>query len=105
MILQGEPVLGLEAAAASLIGRDDVVLNLASGVYGKGFGPWAKRYCGELVEIEVPYDEVIDPAAVEAAFQAQPDIGIVAVCHHDTPSGTINRWTRSGGSSSDTAPI
>jgi pyridoxamine--pyruvate transaminase len=38
VILHGEPVLGLEAAAASLIARDDVVLNLASGVYGKGFG-------------------------------------------------------------------
>ena len=48
VILHGEPVLGLEAAAASLIARDDVVLNLASGVYGKGFGYWAKRYCAEL---------------------------------------------------------
>ena len=90
VILHGEPVLGLEAAAASLIARDDVVLNLASGVYGKGFGFWARRHCAELVEIEVPYDEAIDPAAVEATFRRRPDIRIVAVCHHDTPSGTIN---------------
>lgn len=90
VILHGEPVLALEAAAASLIARGDVVLNLASGVYGKGFGYWAKRYCAELVEIEVPYDEAIDPAAVEAAFKARPDIAVVSVCHHDTPSGTIN---------------
>ena len=89
-ILQGEPVLGLEAAAASLIAAEDVVLNLASGVYGKGFGYWAKRYCKELLEIEVPYDQAIDPAAVAAAFDARPDIKVVAVCHHDTPSGTIN---------------
>lgn len=89
-ILHGEPVLALEAAAASLIAREDVVLNLASGVYGKGFGQWAKRYCAELVEVEVPYDEAIDPAAVEAALKARPEIKVVAVCHHDTPSGTIN---------------
>jgi pyridoxamine--pyruvate transaminase len=38
LILHCEPAPGLEAAAASLIGRDDVVLNLVSGVYGKGFG-------------------------------------------------------------------
>src|SRR6056297_464809 len=44
LIQQGEPVLGLEAAAASLITPDDTVLNLASGVYGKGFGYWALRY-------------------------------------------------------------
>lgn len=90
VILHGEPVLGLEAAAASLIASDDVVLNLASGVYGKGFGFWAKRYCAELVEVEVPYDEAIEPAQVEAALEARPDIRVVSVCHHDTPSGTIN---------------
>jgi pyridoxamine---pyruvate transaminase len=90
VILQGEPVLGLEAGAASLIARDDVVLNLVSGVYGAGFGFWAKRYCAELLELRVPFDEVIDPARVAAQLKARPDIRVVAVCHHDTPSGTIN---------------
>ena len=90
VILQGEPVLGLEAAAASLISRQDVVLNLVSGVYGKGFGYWAARYAGELVELEVPYNEVIDPAAVADLLAKRPDIAIVCLCHHDTPSGTLN---------------
>lgn len=90
VILQGEPVLGLEAGAASLIARDDVVLNLASGVYGAGFAYWAKRYCAEVLEIRVPFDQVIDPAQVAAMFKSRPDIRVVAVCHHDTPSGTIN---------------
>lgn len=90
VIMHGEPVLGLEAAAASLIARGDVVLNLASGVYGKGFGYWAKRYCKELVEIEVPYNQAIDPAAVAKMLKKRPDIAIVSVVHHDTPSGTIN---------------
>ncbi len=90
VILHGEPVLGLEAAAASLITSDDVVLNLASGVYGKGFGYWAKRYSPNLLEIEVPYNEAIDPQAVADMLKAHPEITIVSVCHHDTPSGTIN---------------
>jgi pyridoxamine--pyruvate transaminase len=90
VILQGEPVLGLEAGAASLIARDDVVLNLVSGVYGAGFGYWARRYCAELIEIRVPFDEVIDADRVAALLKARPEIKIVAVCHHDTPSGTIN---------------
>lgn len=90
VILHGEPALGLEAAAASLITPDDVVLNLASGVYGKGFGYWAKRYSPQLLEIEVPYNEAIDPQAVVAMLEAHPEITIVSVCHHDTPSGTIN---------------
>jgi pyridoxamine--pyruvate transaminase len=96
VMLQGEPVLALEAGAASLIARDDVVLNLVSGVYGAGFGFWAKRYCAELLEIRVPYDEVIDPERVAAMLKARPDIRVVAVCHHDTPSGTINPVTEIG---------
>lgn len=90
VILQGEPVLGLEAAAASLIAKGDVVLNLVSGVYGKGFGYWAARYAKELVELEVPYNEVISAEAVADILAKRPDIAVVSLCHHDTPSGTIN---------------
>ena len=90
LILHCEPAPGIEAAAASLIGPDDVVLNLASGVYGKGFGYWSQRYNKELVEIEVPDNEAIDPAAVAEAFRKRPDIKVVSLVHHDTPSGTIN---------------
>ena len=90
LLIHAEPAVGIEATAACLIGRNDVVLNLASGVYGKGFGYWAVRYCKELVEIEVPYNEAIDPQAVDAAMSERPDIKVVSVVHHDTPSGTIN---------------
>jgi len=90
VILHGEPVLALEAAAASLIAKGDVVLNLVSGVYGKGFGYWAARYAGEIVELAVPYNEALDPEAVAEALRKRPDIAIVALCHHDTPSGTVN---------------
>lgn len=90
VILQGEPVLGLEAAAASLITGDDTVLNLASGVYGKGFGYWARRYSDNFHELEVPYNESIEPQAVARILAEHPEISVVSVCHHDTPSGTIN---------------
>jgi len=89
-ILQSEAILGIEAAAASLIAREDVVLNLASGIYGKGFGYWAARYAREVVEIETPYDQTIDPASVEAMLRKRPEIAVVAVVHHETPTGIIN---------------
>jgi pyridoxamine--pyruvate transaminase len=90
LLLHYEPAVAIEAAAASLISPKDVVLNLASGVYGKGFGYWSARYNKELVEIEVPFNEAIDPRSVAKAFKRRPDIKIVSLVHHDTPSGTIN---------------
>ena len=38
----------------------------------------------------MPYNEAIDPQAVADMLKAHPEITIVSVCHHDTPSGTIN---------------
>jgi len=74
VILQGEAVVGLEAAAASLIGSGDVVLNLVSGMYGRGYGGWARRYAREVIEVEVPYDSAVPAARVAEAFRSRPDI-------------------------------
>ncbi|MGB6454068.1 MAG: alanine--glyoxylate aminotransferase family protein [Streptosporangiaceae bacterium] len=90
VILHGEAVLGLEAAAASLIRRDDVVLNLVSGVYGKGYGWWARRYAAEVIEVEVPYDSAVPADSVRTALAARPDVTVVSVVHCETPSGTMN---------------
>ncbi len=90
VILHGEAVLGLEAAAASLITADDVVLNLVSGVFGKGFGHWARRYAKDVVEVEVPYDCAVNASAVREALAANPGVRVVSAVHCETPSGTMN---------------
>ena len=90
VILQGEAVVGLEAAAASLIGPGDVVLNLVSGMYGRGYGDWARRYAREVIEIEVPYDSSVPALSVAESLRARPDITVVSVVHCETPCGTVN---------------
>ncbi|HTW25905.1 MAG TPA: alanine--glyoxylate aminotransferase family protein [Acetobacteraceae bacterium] len=97
LILHVEPAPGIEAAAASLIGPDDVVLNLVSGVYGAGFTGWARRYAKAVHEVAVPFDDAIDPEAVAVALRRHPETRIVSVVHHDTPSGTINPVREIGG--------
>ena len=44
ILMQGEAVLGLEAAARSLATKGTPVLNLVSGVFGKGFGYWLSAH-------------------------------------------------------------
>ena len=90
VLMQGEAVLGLEAAARALVRPGATALNLASGVYGKWFGLWLADMGANLVEIEVPYDESIDPADVERALREHPETELVAVVHSETPSGTLN---------------
>lgn len=90
VILPGEAVAGLEAAAASLIRGDDVVLNLVSGPYGAAFGALARRYAAEVVEVRVPYDATVPAEEVRAALARRPEVAIVSVVHCDTPTGLVN---------------
>jgi pyridoxamine---pyruvate transaminase len=90
LIMQGEAVLGLEAAARSLVRPGTHVLNLVSGVFGKGMGYWLKGFGAELHELEVPYNDCVDPAAVDRYLSEHGEIELVTVVHSETPSGTLN---------------
>jgi pyridoxamine--pyruvate transaminase len=90
ILMQGEAILGLEAAARSLARPGTKCLNLVSGVFGKGFGYWLSAIGAELHEIEVPYDAAVTAEAVEAYLTAHPGITVVSVVHSETPSGTLN---------------
>ena len=91
LLMQGEAVLGLEAAARGLVRPGTKVLNLVQGVFGKGMGYWLKDFGAELHELEVPYDDAVDPADVERYLDEHPGIELVTVVHSETPSGTLCR--------------
>jgi pyridoxamine--pyruvate transaminase len=90
LLMQGEAVLGLEAAARSLVRPGMPVLNLVSGVFGKGMGYWLAGFGAELHELEVPYNDAVDPSEVERFLDEHPGIELVTVVHCETPSGTLN---------------
>ncbi len=90
VIMQGEAILGLEAAAACLISPGDKVLNLVSGVFGKWFELFIQKFGGETIELAVPYNEAIDPEDVRQALQTNPGIKFLSVVHSETPSTTVN---------------
>jgi pyridoxamine--pyruvate transaminase len=90
ILMQGEAILGLEAAARSLVNADTSVLNLVSGVFGKWFGFWLKDIGADVHELEVPYDEAVTGEAVDAYLTEHPRISVVSVVHSETPSGTLN---------------
>jgi pyridoxamine--pyruvate transaminase len=90
VIMQGEALLGLEAAAAGLISPGDKVLNLVSGVFGKWYELFIDKYGGQTIELAVPYNEAIDPEDVRRMLKQHPDIKFLSVVHSETPSATVN---------------
>ena len=89
LLMQGEAVLGLEAAARSLVRPGMPVLNLVQGVFGKDMGYCLKGFGAELHELEAPYNDAVDPADVERFLDEHPEIELVCLVHSETPSGTL----------------
>ncbi len=89
VLMQGECMLGLEAAVRSLVRPGMTCLNLVSGTYGKGIGVWLRSFGAEVIEIEVPFRDVVDPADVRRAFEEHSGIELVTVVHSETPCGTV----------------
>lgn len=90
ILMQGEAVVGLEAAGRACVRPGMKVINLVSGVFGKGMSDWLKMWGAEVVDISVPYDDAVTPEAVERALDAHPDAELVSLVHSETPSGTLN---------------
>ena len=90
VLMQGEAVLGLEAAARGLVAPGMRCLNLVSGVYAAWFGDWLREYGADVSEVRVPYDEALDPAAVERALAEDGPFELVSIVHSETPSGIEN---------------
>jgi aspartate aminotransferase-like enzyme len=89
VILAGEGMLGLEAGVASLVDDGETVLCLSNGIYGTGFTDLVETHGGEAVLHEVPFDEPLDPDAIEEAIERH-DPAVATMVHCETPTGTLN---------------
>ena len=89
-ILDGEGILGLEAACASLTEPGDKVLVLDNGVYGKGFADFVTMYGGQVTYYSAPYTREFDVDAFAEFLKENHDFKYATIVHCDTPSGVLN---------------
>jgi aspartate aminotransferase-like enzyme len=90
IIMQGEAVLGLEAAVANIIDEGDRVLVLDNGPYGAWFSIYVENHGGEVVRLKEDYRKAIDPEKVKERLEKEKDIKAITVVHMDTPVGITN---------------
>lgn len=90
LILNGEGILGLEAACASLTEPGDRVLVIDNGIFGKGFVDFVKIYGGEPVLYTADYRNPIVLSELEAFLKKDNNFKYATVVHCDTPSGVLN---------------
>lgn len=89
-ILNGEGILGLEAACASLTEPGDRVLVLDNGVFGNGFADFVRMYGGTPVIAGFDYRKPIKREDLKKYLEKDHDFKYATLVHSDTPSGVLN---------------
>lgn len=90
LILDGEGILGLEAACASLIEPGDPVLCIDNGIFGAGFIDFVEIYGGEVTRLQADYQEALDVDALADFLRDNHDFKVATLVHCETPSGITN---------------
>jgi alanine-glyoxylate transaminase/serine-glyoxylate transaminase/serine-pyruvate transaminase len=85
--ISGTGSAGMEAAFVNVVEQGDVVVVGVNGVFGERMCDVAGRCGAEVVRVEAPWGQPIDP---QALLDAHPAPKVIAVVHAETSTGVRN---------------
>lgn len=90
VMIAGSGTAAMEGMSVSAVRPGKKLLVCRNGIYGERIESIAKRIGVPTVVVGASNFDPIDPGAVAAALDADPDIDAVAVIHHETTTGLLN---------------
>ena len=63
----------MEGAVANLLAREDKVIVIRSGKFGERWADICTTFGVEVIPIDVPYGNAVEPQAVETLLNEHPD--------------------------------
>lgn len=90
LMVTGSGTAAMECSLASAVPHDRKILVIDNGAFGERLVEIARLHEMDLVHLRYAWGDLVDPADVERAFQAHPDIAVVAMIHHETSVGLLN---------------
>jgi alanine-glyoxylate transaminase / serine-glyoxylate transaminase / serine-pyruvate transaminase len=91
--ISGTGSAGMEASFVNFVRSGDVVVIGVNGVFGERMCEVAGRLGAEVVRVEAPWGEPLDPERVLSAHDAP---AVIAVVHAETSTGVRNEVARLG---------
>jgi 2-aminoethylphosphonate-pyruvate transaminase len=88
--ITGSGTAAMESALVSTVPPDKKILIVDNGAFGTRLVEVAKVHDMDIVHLRYGWGEAVDPAHVEEALSAYPDIAVVAMIHHETSVGLMN---------------
>lgn len=85
--VSGTGSAGMEAAIVNIVEPGDTVIVGVNGVFGGRLADTAGRAGADVVTIEAPWGQIIDPERVETALRDHPGARAVVLVHAETSTG------------------
>jgi len=89
-MVTGSGTAAMECALSSTVPHDRKILVIDNGAFGERLLEIARLHEMDVVHLRYAWGDLVDPADVERAFDAHPDIAVVAMIHHETSVGLLN---------------
>lgn len=105
MILAATGTGGMESAVTNFLSPGDKAIYVNGGKFGERWGKICAAYGVQTVEVKVEWGRSVDPAAVKAALDANPDAKAVYVQASETSTGVAHDIRAIGELTRDRAAI
>ncbi|MDK2985610.1 MAG: alanine-glyoxylate transaminase / serine-glyoxylate transaminase / serine-pyruvate transaminase [Clostridia bacterium] len=89
MAMSGTGSSGMETTFVNILEPGDKVIVCVKGVFGQRMVDVAERCGAEVIEVNAPWGEPIDPEDVRKAFKETPGVKMLAVVHAETSTGVL----------------
>jgi len=89
-MIPGAGTAALEGAMSSLMRTGDKVLVPYNGFFGRRMGTVAQGWGLEVILMEAPPGQPLDPQAIRRRLAAEPGVQAVVVVHLETSTGVLN---------------
>lgn len=87
--ISGTGSAGMEAALVNSVEPGDKAIICTCGVFGERMVDVAERAGAQVIKVESPWGEPIDPEDVKKAIRKNPDAKIVGIVHAETSTGVL----------------
>jgi 2-aminoethylphosphonate-pyruvate transaminase len=88
--ITGSGTAAMEAALVSSVPPDKKILIIDNGAFGARLVEVARVHEMNVLHLRYAWGELVDVADVARALEANPDVAVVAMIHHETSVGLLN---------------
>jgi len=85
--VSGTGSAGMEAALVNVLEPGDEAIVCVNGVFGGRLADVAARAGASVIQVEVPWGEIVPAAGVRRALDAHPEAKMLALVHAETSTG------------------